>query len=80
MDAIGGCKEPNNGQKRPKNEFFYTYSKMNEKKTTFFPPNGNYSTHRDSMECKGLIAAKNSTLVIKTGPVEIKILTKNDQK
>ena len=33
-----------------------------------------------SVECKRLITAKNSTLELKTGPEEVKIMTKNDQK
>ena len=46
----------------------------------FFPPKGNFSNHIGSMECKGLITAKNSTLETKTGPVEIEVMAKNDQK
>ena len=45
----------------------------------FFPPNGNFPTHIGSMECKGLITAKNSTLEFKTGPVMVEIMTKNDK-
>ena len=45
-----------------------------------FPLNGNFSTHIGSMECKGLKTAKNSTLELKAGPVEIEIMNKNDQK
>ena len=41
-----------------------------------FPPNGNFSTHIGSVECKGLITAKNLTLELKTGPVEVEIMTK----
>ena len=49
------------------------------KNNEIFPPNGNFSNHIGSMECKGLITAKNSTLEFKTGPVEFEIMTKNDQ-
>ena len=45
----------------------------------FFSPNGDFSNHIGSMECKGLITAKNSTLELKTGPIEVEIITKNDQ-
>ena len=45
----------------------------------FFPPNGNFSTQISSMECNGLITAKNSTLKLKTGLVEDKKMTKNDK-
>ena len=40
------------------------------------PPSGNFSTQIGSMECKGLITAKNSTLETKTGPVEIEVMAK----
>ena len=42
----------------------------------FFPPIINFSTHLGSVECKRLITAKNSTLVIETGPEEVEIMTK----
>ena len=45
----------------------------------FFYPNGHFSTHIGSVECKGLITVKDSTLETKTGPVEDEIMTKNDQ-
>ena len=45
----------------------------------FFFPNGHFSTHTGSVECKGLITAKNSTLKTKTGLVEVKVMTQNDQ-
>ena len=41
----------------------------------FFSPIGDFSNHTGSMECKGLITAKNSTLEFKTGPVEFEIMT-----
>ena len=47
-----------------------------------FPPNDNFSTHIGSVECNGLVATKNSTLEVKTGPVQVEIMTKmtkNDQ-
>ena len=44
-----------------------------------FPPQGNFSTHIGWVECKGRITAKNSTLELKTGPVEVEIKTENDQ-
>ena len=45
----------------------------------FFLPNGNFSNHIGSMECKGLITAKKATLELKTGSVEEEIITKNDK-
>ena len=41
----------------------------------FFPPKGNFSDHKGSMECKGLITAEKSTLEFKTGPIEVEIMT-----
>ena len=41
------------------------------------PPSGNFSTQIGSMECKGLITAKNSILVLKTGSIEVEIMTKS---
>ena len=45
----------------------------------FFSPNGHFCPHIGSVECKGLITAKNSTLKTKTGLVKVKIMTKYDQ-
>ena len=42
----------------------------------FYPPIINFSTHLGSVECNRLITAKNSTLVIETGPEEVEIMTK----
>ena len=45
-----------------------------------FPPSGNFSIDIGSVECKKLINAKNSTLELKIGGIEVEIMTKNDQK
>ena len=63
--ASGSVWGPIRTQKWPKKTWkciSYTFSKLNEQGRTykFFPPNGNFLTHIGSVECEGLIAAKNS--------------------
>ena len=66
-------------KKDPKMHFFTHFQNL-KKIMKFFSPNGNFTTNIGSMECKKLMTTNNSSLEFKTGPIEVKIMAKNDQK